>query len=334
MIYVTFNNMTADIRKNIQRLQPSNYDLIVGLPRSGIIPAYTIALHLNANCTDLMSFIHNNKLKLGRTRPGKYPESEYPHEANNILIVDDSISSGNSLKNDLSLIPVELRSKITTCAIYSSKRERDDVDIFLEFCPLPRIFEWNLFHHPELVNACLDIDGVLCVDPTKEQNDDGINYTDFILNAEPLFIPTVKVHALVTSRLEKYREHTQTWLKKHNIRYEKLIMLDLPSKEERQRLGNHGKHKAGFYHKSECTLFIESEFAQSIEINKISKKPVICVDENIIINNDFYNEMKEVKANSRTFLLSKTPKPIKFMLKKLNNLKNNAIAIIVKMPRG
>jgi hypothetical protein len=40
-----------------------------------------------------------------------------------------------------------------------------------------------------------------------------------------------------------------------------LIMLDLPSKEEIQRLGNHGKHKARYNKKSRCSLFIESEYA-------------------------------------------------------------------------
>ena len=34
-------------------------------------------------------------------------------------------------------------------------------------------------NHTTLEKACFDIDGVLCVDPADEQNDDGENYTDF-----------------------------------------------------------------------------------------------------------------------------------------------------------
>ena len=317
MNYISYDDLSSDIRKNIHRLQLHNFDLVVGLPRSGIVPAYMIGLHLNIHCTDLVSFIDNTKLKVGRTRKAKSSQFQYPHDAKKILIVDDSIASGNSLKTDISMVPEELKGKMTTCAIYSSQQNRDDVDIFFNYCALPRIFEWNLFHHPELKNACLDIDGVLCVDPTKEQNDDGENYINFILNAQPMFIPTVKVHALVTSRLEKYREQTELWLKRHNIQYDNLIMLDLASKEERQRLGNHGKHKAKYYKKSSCSLFIESEYAQTIEINKITKKPVICTDRNVIVNHTLYNEIAIVKSSFRTLLISFIPKPIKQVLKRL-----------------
>jgi hypothetical protein len=34
----------------------------------------------------------------------------------------------------------------------------------------------------------------------------------FILNAPPLFIPGSKIGTIVTSRLEKYRIQTETWL--------------------------------------------------------------------------------------------------------------------------
>jgi hypothetical protein len=39
------------------------------------------------------------------------------------------------------MVPDELREKRTTCAIYSSQQNRDDVDIFFNYCALPRIFE-------------------------------------------------------------------------------------------------------------------------------------------------------------------------------------------------
>ena len=48
----------------------------------------------------------------------------------------------------------------------------------------------------------MDIDGVLCADPTPEENDDGEKYRHFLLNAPPLFIPKVTIGTLVTSRLE------------------------------------------------------------------------------------------------------------------------------------
>ncbi len=40
----------------------------------------------------------------------------------------------------------------------------------MEVIDRPRIFEWNVLHHPGILkDACLDIDGVLCHDPSHEQ---------------------------------------------------------------------------------------------------------------------------------------------------------------------
>jgi uncharacterized HAD superfamily protein len=153
-----------------------------------------------------------------------------------------------------------------------------------------------MFHHPLLTVSCLDIDGVLCQDPSEKQNDDGPLYKEFLLNAPPLFLPTLKVNALVTSRLEKYREQTETWLKKHNIKYDKLIMLNLRNKEERQKLAIHAKHKAEFYLASKCELFIESDYNQSIEIANLTGKAVYCVDMNVMLK---ANMKQVIKQNSK-----------------------------------
>jgi uncharacterized HAD superfamily protein len=54
------------------------------------------------------------------------------------------------------------------------------------------------------------------------------------LNAPPLFIPGSKIGTIVTSRLEKYRIQTET-LEANNIKYNDLVMLDLPNMETRQQ---------------------------------------------------------------------------------------------------
>ena len=119
----------------------------------------------------------------------------------------------------------------------------------------------------------------LCVDPTAEENDDGEKYRRFILNARPLFVPNDKVKALVTSRLEKYRPETERWLAENGVKYEKLYMLDLPSREERIRRGAHASFKAEIYKKlKDAHLFIESNPLQAAEIRRLSGKPVICTE--------------------------------------------------------
>ncbi len=312
MNFVNYNQLSGDIRNNIFKIQSLNVDLVVGLPRSGMIPAYMIGLYLNIPCTDIRSFILNEKLKSGYTRRHKYNDLTFPQEAKKVLVVDDSINTGQSLIKDLKEIKKAYSGNIVSCAIYSSSSIRSDVDLVLKHISLPRVFEWNIFHHSITEKACFDIDGVLCLDPTPEQNDDGENYEKFLIEAKPLFLPTRKVYAVVTSRLEKYRDLTEQWLDNHNIKYEHLIMLDLPTKEDRQKLGAHAKHKASFYKKSNAKLFLESDYKQSVEILKITNKPVFCVDRNMMLTPGKTYFLKEkVKSKLLSKIFQRLPDSMK-----------------------
>ena len=283
MKYKTYSDLSVDIKNNIHKINHQQFDLIVGIPRSGMVPSYMISLLLNVHCIDLPSFIRNEKLSKGITRDIAANEVVYAHDAKKILLVDDSVLSGKSMKNALSQIPEKYKGTITTITVYCCTQKHDDVDIIFTQVEPPRVFEWNIFHHPIVGNSCFDIDGVLCYDPTEEQNDDGGKYIDFILNAKPRFIPTVNIDVLVTNRLEKYRKQTETWLAKHNVKFNSLIMLDLESKDDRLSQVDYFAHKADFYKSSRATLFVESDINQAIEISNRSNKFVFCVDENLMV---------------------------------------------------
>ncbi|WP_157980931.1 phosphoribosyltransferase family protein [Aliidiomarina shirensis] len=311
--------MASVVSANLNRIHEQKFDLIVGLPRSGMIPAYMIALRLNLPCTDLLSFVNNTPLKSGYTR-NVSKAIKLPQEANRILVVDDSIASGQSLKKDLALVPEALRSRIQTCAIYSDIKRRSDVSFFFETVPFPRVFEWNIFHHEVITNSCFDIDGVLCLDPDNEANDDGEKYLSFINSALPLNIPSRKVHAVVTSRLEKYRGETEKWLEKVGVQYDHLIMLDLPNMQVRQEQNNHAEHKGLFYKNSATELFIESDYRQSIEIAKIANKPVYCVDTNEMIQPGVTYQMRVGSVNViKTTIKRIVPNKLLVPLRKLIN---------------
>ena len=185
----------------------------------------------------------------------------------------------------------------------------------------PRVFEWNIYHHSVMSRSCVDIDGVLCLDPTPEQNDDGPQYIDFLLNAQALNIPSAKIHSLVTNRLEKYRKETETWLNKYNIEYDHLIMLNVASKEERQRLNSYVTHKANYYRTSGLDFFIESEVAQASSIAQLTGKPVFCVDNNTIykpgVINSTYKAPGFVVRNLVSTLKRCVPAPLKKAIKKM-----------------
>lgn len=172
---------------------------------------------------------------------------------------------------------------MTTLAAFVQNDSRALVDLHLEVAPQPRVFEWNIMHNPCLANACFDIDGVLCVDPTSHENDDGPRYIEFLERTLPMVIPSVKVKHVVTSRLEKYRPQTEAWLARHGVQYEQLHMIDLPTAAERRRLNMHHKHKAKVYRSDpQATLFVESEPRQALEIMRASHKPVYCTEDNVM----------------------------------------------------
>ena len=253
---------------------PRDFDLIVGVPRSGMLPANLIALYLSKPFTDIHSFRNGHIYKSGER--GQFIDVK---EFKKILIVDDSIASGSAMIKAKDLVSeVSSDFEISYCAIYVVPGKEKLVDYYFEAVPLPRYFQWNILNHTDLEKACFDIDGVLCVDPKVEQNDDGPKYIDFILNAEPLYIPRSNIGTLVTSRLEKYRSETETWLAKNNVKYKNLVMLDLPDMYARQKANNHAIHKANTYKMSEYKLFIESSLSQAIEINRITGKPVFCTE--------------------------------------------------------
>jgi uncharacterized HAD superfamily protein len=124
----------------------------------------------------------------------------------------------------------------------------------------------------------MDIDGVLCYDPTVNQNDDGPKYTDFIVNAKPKYLPTFPVKTLITSRLEKYRGLTAEWLAKYNIKYINLVMSPYDTMAERKSADDYADRKASEYKNLEYQLFIESSEIQSKQINLKTGKPVYCTD--------------------------------------------------------
>lgn len=55
--YRTYQDMASVIRNGIVKL-PSDLDLIVGIPRSGMIPAYMIGLFMNKHVCSVDEYIY------------------------------------------------------------------------------------------------------------------------------------------------------------------------------------------------------------------------------------------------------------------------------------
>jgi uncharacterized HAD superfamily protein/adenine/guanine phosphoribosyltransferase-like PRPP-binding protein len=282
MHYRSLSDLSELITRNLHRI-PRDIDLVVGIPRSGILPAITISLLRNVRYADFDTFLEGRLAGAGSTKQHTGLVSGVD-DACHVLVIDDSLNRGSAMREARQRLQHLMgQFRFTFAAAYVVPDGESEVDIAFEVLPLPRMFEWNFIHHVYLAHACVDIDGVLCLDPCQAENDDGPNYLRFLENAAPLYKPTARIARLVTSRLEKYRPQTEAWLERHGIQYDELVMLDLPSAAERRRLGVHASYKGKVYRDSKAMLFIESEYRQAVEIAQISGKPVLSIEGHQII---------------------------------------------------
>ena len=141
---------------------------------------------------------------------------------------------------------------------------------------MPRIFAWNWLHHGITEKSAFDFDGIFCPDPVIPEYADPDGYRSWLENVEPLWIPSRKIKAIVTSRLEKHRDATRLWIEKHGVQYDELVMLDGMTAEQRMQGGAGPIFKARWYKQSDAELFIESDKVQAASIADLSEKPVFC----------------------------------------------------------
>jgi hypothetical protein len=196
------------------------------------------------------------------------------------LVVDDSVHSGAEMRRVKELVRQHRGlENVMFGAAYVTRQSLSLVDTFSEIIEHPRAFEWNILNHPGLLaTSCLDIDGVLCQDPTVAENDDGPRYLEFLRDAKALHIPQYFIGQLVTSRLELYRPETVSWLERNGVKYGSLTMLDLPTAEIRRRRRASVFHKAIAYMESGFGLFIESCKHEAGLIHDLTGLPVFSVE--------------------------------------------------------
>ncbi|RUR28308.1 hypothetical protein ELY33_14005 [Vreelandella andesensis] len=283
IFFKSYADLNSDIKKNFDKIS-GNWDLVVGIPRSGMIPAYIISLALNVNCTDISSLVNNFPLKKGVTRGIKNNISQ-PWDANKILLVDDSILSGDSLRKEMKSIPNFLKKRITTLAVYSNKPVRNDVNIVIEFIPLPRVFEWNIFHHKIIEESCISLEGVISINKS--------NGKDVIKSS---YLPSQKVNTIVSCRHELQRQKVVDWLKLNSVSFTNLIMVNNDVELNNMDNFSIAKFKSEAFRNSSARLYIEGDAEQAKMINRNSNKPVYCQASSKIYNPGINFEYKEMKA--------------------------------------
>lgn len=271
--FKTIDDLNLVIVQHLHKLRQLNIDLIVGIPRSGMIPASLLAMYLQLPFTDVDGYnskrwyIRNKKITVSDNMPDKSLK---------VLLVDDTINTGNAMRNVIKTLQSNSDTIIKFAVYGSSKNRPEDIDYICEMCPLPRAFQWNIWKHDNAINWATDMDGVLCRDPSKKENDKGKELTNFYVNAEPKFLFTKPIKYIITSREEHHRAVTTNWLKKHNIIYEKLIM-----KPSGHPGGDnaHGRFKSQVLNNlTDIELYIESDSKQATIISQLVNIPIWCTD--------------------------------------------------------
>lgn len=265
------------IVKNLHKIRAIPADVIVHCPRSGTIPASLIATYLCkpfASVDEYCAGIINVR------------KSEFK-DLNRILLVDDSISTGQQMAGFIRQIKeVKPDCKIYTLAVYSysgSKYTLNPTLILDTHNDPDYIYSWFMWKTFRLKHCAVDMDGVLCRDVVVGEDDDGERYDNFLRTAELKFKPfdylkgRDVIGSIVTGRLEKYRKQTEGWLENNGVKYNKLIMCPAKTRDER-KLINPAKWKASIFSWPEYKLFIESSEKEARIIADIARKPVFCID--------------------------------------------------------
>lgn len=277
--WISTSQLVEDGLELIRYVEPDTTG-IIGVPRSGMIPAAAIATHCH--------------LPLYELTPTGIRQMNAGSRGNNwivtpgrakFLLVDDSSHNGGAMQRARHI----LRShRVTYAAVYTLTPHT--VDVYSRLLDKIHIFDWNIFNNgliqgraidPRLRGEgfMLDFDGILCPDPDVWHTDDDVGAVQaWLENVRPMrWIPRLaRIPYIVSFRLEKHRPIIEKWLRKWRISVGRLILHPAETFAKRDANFNVLEHKAERFKQSGCTVFVESCPIQADMIAQYSGKPVLC----------------------------------------------------------
>lgn len=269
----------ADLAQDTMRLIPQlppNASGIVGIPRSGMLPAGVLATSLQ------LPLYYLDPDRGPVPMPGGGRERLLRRGDGPLIVVDDTTWRGLSMQRARQLLG-------NTPAIYTAVYVRDPkhVDLYAVHHPGSHVLEWNIFNNAPLAGspafrefvggAACDFDGILCEDPIVSDHVDLPRFLAWLSNARPLYVPRqVPVRLVISFRLEAWRAQTQAWLDRWGIRVQEMVLHPAATVQDRNRRLDVAGHKGKTLAASRCTLMFESDPAQCQTIYDTAHKHVIC----------------------------------------------------------
>lgn len=248
IIFTRTEDLARDALKLI-KFVPPDCKAIIGIPRSGMIPASILAAHLQLPLGELQT---DGKIRLlGAGGRGKFSYTK-DNTYSKYFIVDDSCHGGGSLRKARAKCQ-EPKQNCVWAVVYNrdNHKEPDVWAVDLDH----HSFDWNIHNNGQVVGQTI-IKGL----------SGGLAYSfDCFTNSERQIVPRLHKPPLVVATQSK--AYCEEWFKKWGIQVQNLIITDNDSPVEFQ--------KAKHYKASNCSIFFEPDNNQCQAIANLSKKPVI-----------------------------------------------------------
>jgi orotate phosphoribosyltransferase len=267
LFFGNYSSLYLNTKRLLQQLSANKFDAVVGVPRSGLLPATIMATALHV--PEAVVLGEDELVLLGTGKRVKRDVSS----VSSILVVEDVSRFARFVKKYQALTE---KYKVTFACVYGRE------DTAERGCVVGRViggkcaFSWNLLNVMQVGEYCVDIDGVLCVNPPAGNPDAA--RLEHIKTAKPLFPVSYRIHSVVSNRRRQWEEETRTWLAENNIRYKHLHTFTAQHAKRGNLFEARAWQKATYFMKSNCLAFIESSPKLAARIAAISKKPVICVE--------------------------------------------------------
>ncbi len=252
------------------RALPPDLDAVVGVARSGLVPASLIA-----------SYWHLPLWTVSRVggvtdpghgfRMGADFQPFDPKAVRRVLVVDDSAATGKEMPASAALVAAHFpAATVTKAVIYCHPDAAGLVDLWYGIYPGAHYLEWNFFNAGHSQESAWDFDGCLCMDQAADGSTLG-------KEPIPLYVPRRNpIPLIVSGRAEDSRAHSMAWLAKFGARVDRMVLRDWELDDTRDHADQIGAWKANEFGRSNCTMFIESDPRQAEIIARATHRRVLC----------------------------------------------------------
>lgn len=281
----TLRDAEVIIARGLHRL--SQFDTVVGVPRSGSIFASFISTQLGIALADVST--------AGRSiRVAKHGHV-IQEPLGRVLLVEDVINKGIAIGGAFQVLkttaPGLRREDVKTCCIWTNPGTPPgiaDIDLGGPHAEAYG-FTHQMWHSSRWPLWASDFDGVFCEDPPPETAHDEDAYRRWVSTANRRWLPRPRnpkyaIGAIITSRPEGVRLQTEDWLRRHGIAWQRLIMIPVHTQAEvkpwlKSQRFTRGEWKAREAQKiGGLELFVESHEKQAVDISRMFSGLTWCTD--------------------------------------------------------